>query len=107
MWKDSVKADARKAQEIDIDTVRDILRGASGKVPQWDLLRIWDTGASQGMTDRSMVSSDASVKGKRITIYTGNGSVSSDMCCGVPWPCPNACRIAIYCQHCFNWQPER
>ena len=43
------------------------------------MLRIWDSGASQGMTDRSFVSSDASVKGKKITIHTGNGPVISDI----------------------------
>ncbi len=59
--KRGVKADARRAQEKAIDTIRDVLRGASGKVPQLDLLRIWDSGVSQGMTDRSLVSSDASV----------------------------------------------
>ena len=62
-----------------INTIRDVLRGASGKVPQLDLLRIWDSGASQGMTDRSLVSSDASVKGKKNIMHTGNGPVISDM----------------------------
>ena len=31
------------------------------------------------MTDRSLVSSDASIKGKKIIIHTGNGPVISDM----------------------------
>ena len=46
-------------------------------MPALDLLRIWDTGASQGMTDHAQVSSDASFSGDRIVIHTGNGSVSS------------------------------
>ena len=78
-WEAACKKDAKKAQEKAISTLRDVLRGASGKVPQLDLLRIWDSGASQGMTDRSLVSSDASVKGKKVTIHTGNGPVISDM----------------------------
>ena len=45
-WKDYVKADARNAQERAIDRIRDLLRGASGKFPQLDLLRIWDWGQS-------------------------------------------------------------
>ena len=51
--------------------------GAPGKVPARDLLRIWDSGASQGMTDMSLVSSDARVKGESITTHTGNGPMSS------------------------------
>ena len=78
-YESLAKKDVTKAQEAAVDTVRDLLRGASGKVPPLDLLRIWDSGASQAMTDRSLVSSDASVKGKRITIHTGNGSLSSTM----------------------------
>ncbi len=51
--------------------------GTPGRVPALDLLRIWDTGASQGMTDRAQVSSDAAFSGDRIVIHTGNGQVSS------------------------------
>ena len=46
MYKSGTKSDARKAQEAAVDTIRDILRGASGKVPPFNLLRIWDLGAS-------------------------------------------------------------
>ena len=42
--------------------------GAPGKVPARDLLRIWDSGASQGMTDMSLVSSDARVKGESVNV---------------------------------------
>ena len=48
-------------------------------MPARDLLRIWDSGASQGMTDRSQVSTDASLKGERIVLHTGNGPVSSSL----------------------------
>ena len=55
------------------------ISGAPGKVPARNLLQIWESGASQGMTDRSQVSSDASVEGQRIVIHTGNGPVSSHL----------------------------
>ena len=51
--------------------------GTPGRVPALDLLRIWDSGASQGMTDRAQVSSKASFTGSRVTIHTGNGIVNS------------------------------
>ena len=79
MCKTGTKSDAKKALNAAVKTIRDIIRGASGRVPPLNLLRIWDSGASQGMTDRSQVASAALVKGKRITIHTGTGSVSSTM----------------------------
>ena len=40
-WEAGCKIDAKKAQGKAISTIRDLLRGASGKVPPLDLLRIW------------------------------------------------------------------
>ncbi len=37
--------------------------GVAGRVPVLDLLRIWDTGASQGMVDKAVVSSKHSFEG--------------------------------------------
>ena len=40
-------------------------RKKQGQVPTLDLLRIWDTGASQGMVDRAVVSSKNAFKRQR------------------------------------------
>ena len=50
---------------------------AAGRVPTLDLLRIWDTGASQGMVDKAVVSSKNAFVGDEISVCTGNGTVSS------------------------------
>ena len=50
---------------------------AQGQVPKLDLLRIWDTGASQGMVDKAVVSSKNAFKGEHVSISTGNGTISS------------------------------
>ena len=50
---------------------------AQGRVPTLDLLRIWDTGASQGMVDKAVVSSKNAFVGDEISICTGNGTISS------------------------------
>ena len=42
-------------------------KGVAGRVPVLDLLRIWDTGASQGMVDKAVVSSKNSFVGGEIT----------------------------------------
>ena len=75
----NVEKDAMWALKLTADEARGVFRGASGKVPVRDLFRIWDSGASQGMTDRSQVSTDASLKGERILTHTGNGPVSSTL----------------------------
>ena len=51
--------------------------GTPGRVPALDLLRIWDSGASQGMTDKAQISSKSSFTGDSITVHTGNGIVNS------------------------------
>ena len=79
MYQHGSQKDARKALKQAAEDARELLRGASGKIPSQDLRRIWDSGASQGMTDRSKVSSAASIHGKRLTIFTGNGPVTSSM----------------------------
>ncbi len=52
-------------------------KAAAGRVPVLDLLRIWDTGASQGMVDKAVVSSKNAFVGDEISVCTGNGTVSS------------------------------
>ena len=50
---------------------------AQGQVPTLDLLRIWDTGASQGMVDKAVVSSKNAFTGDEVSLSTGNGTISS------------------------------
>ena len=52
-------------------------REKQGQVPTLDLLRIWDTGASQGMVDKAVVSSKNAFTGDEVSICTGNGTISS------------------------------
>ena len=74
------EAEARRlARANACQRVRDSVRDLAGRVPPQDLCRIWDSGASQGMTDRSVVSSSASFRGPRIDIETGNAPVSSSL----------------------------
>ena len=74
------EAEARRwARANGCHRARDSVRSLAGTVPPQDLSRIWDSGASQGMTDRSVVSSSASFRGPRIDIETGNGPVSSSL----------------------------
>ena len=56
MFQHGTQKDARKALKQAAKDACELLRGASGKIPSQDLRRIWDSGASQGMTDRSKVS---------------------------------------------------
>ena len=59
------------------DPTKSKVQGVAGRVPVLDLLRIWDTGASQGMVDKAVVSSKNSFVGGEITVHTGNGTVNS------------------------------
>ena len=77
--EEGTRHDIRKAIKQAAEDARKFLRGALGKIHPQDLRRMWDSGASQGMTDRSKVSSDASIAGKRNEIMTSNGPVSSPL----------------------------
>ena len=45
------------------DPTKSKVQGVAGRVPVLDLLRIWDTGASQGMVDKAVISSKNSFVG--------------------------------------------